>query len=63
MVKILQDTFPDEFLIHPGETIQEVIQERNVSLKELALRTGFTEKHISNVIKGEKQSLINLLID
>lgn len=54
MVVRLQPTSPDEFLIHPGETILEMIQDRNISQKELAIRTGFTEKHISTVINGQK---------
>ncbi len=50
----LQHIFPDELLIHPGETILEMIQDRNISQKELAIRTGFTEKHVSTVINGQK---------
>lgn len=46
-------TSPD-LLIHPGETLLEVIQDRNISQKELALRTGFSEKHVSTVISGKK---------
>ena len=44
----------DELLIHPGETILEIIQDRNISQKELAIRTGFSEKHVSTVINGQK---------
>ncbi len=54
MATRLQHIFPDELLIHPGETILEMIQDRNISQKELAIRTGFTEKHISTVINGQK---------
>ena len=43
-----------ELLIHPGETIAEILDERKISQKELAFRTGFSEKHISTVINGEK---------
>ena len=43
-----------EFLIHPGETIAEILEDRNMTQKELAIRTGFTEKHISTVINGMK---------
>lgn len=41
-------------MIHPGETLKEVLDDRGLSQKELAIRTGFTEKHISTVIKGKK---------
>ena len=54
MATKLQHIFPDELLIHPGETILEMIEDRNISQKELAIRTGFTEKHISTVINGQK---------
>lgn len=39
-----------EFIIHPGETLKEVLEERGMSQKELALRTGVTEPHISSVV-------------
>ncbi|MGI6787235.1 MAG: HigA family addiction module antitoxin [Acholeplasmataceae bacterium] len=44
----------DELLIHPGDTLLEAIQDRNITQKELAIRTGYTEKHISTVISGQK---------
>ncbi|MHB8128906.1 MAG: HigA family addiction module antitoxin [Mobilitalea sp.] len=43
-----------EFIIHPGETLEEVIDDKEMSQKELAVRTGVTEKHICTVIKGSK---------
>lgn len=41
-------------IIHPGETLAEVIEDRNMTQRELAVRTGMTEKHISTVIHGQK---------
>lgn len=49
----LHPTSPD-LLIHPGETISEAIEDRGINQKELATRTGFSEKHISTVINGKK---------
>lgn len=43
-----------EFIIHPGETLSEVIEDREMTQKELAIRTGVTEKHISTIIHGKK---------
>lgn len=43
-----------DLLIHPGETLKEVLEDNGMSQKELAIRTGFTEKHISTVIQGKK---------
>ena len=43
-----------DFIIHPGETIKEALEERNMSQEELAIRTGFSAKHISEVVNGKK---------
>ena len=43
-----------EMIIHPGETLREVLEERNMSQQELAIRTGVTPKHISTVLNEEK---------
>ena len=48
-----------DFIIHPGETIAEVLDEKNISPKDLAIRCGCSEKHISNVISGKKNISIN----
>ena len=39
---------------HPGLELEKRINECGMSRKELALRTGVTEKHISTVINGER---------
>lgn len=43
-----------DLIIHPGETLQEVLEDRGMTQNELAIRTGMTEKHISTVIHGKK---------
>lgn len=43
-----------EMIIHPGETLKEILEDRNMSQFELALRTSVTPKHISTIISGEK---------
>ena len=43
-----------EMIIHPGETLKEVLEDREMSQQELALRTGVTPKHISTVLSGKK---------
>ena len=43
-----------DLIIHPGETLQEVLEDREMTQKELAIRTGMTEKHISTVLSGKK---------
>jgi len=46
------EKFFSSFIIPPGETLQEVLDDRNMSQKDLAFRTGLTPKHINNIIKG-----------
>ena len=43
-----------EFIIHPGETLKEVLEDKNMLQEELAERTGFSAKHISEVVNGKK---------
>lgn len=43
-----------DFIIHPGETIKEFLEVRNMTQEELAIRTGFSAKHISEVVNGKK---------
>lgn len=39
--------------IHPGRTIERTIDELGMTQKQLADRTGLSEKHISQIINGE----------
>jgi HTH-type transcriptional regulator/antitoxin HigA len=41
------------FVVHPGETLEETLADFNISQKDLSLRIGITEKHISNIINGK----------
>ena len=43
-----------EFIIHPGETLREVLEDKGMSQKELALRTNVTESHISSLVNCQK---------
>ncbi|NMA06373.1 MAG: HigA family addiction module antidote protein [Ruminococcaceae bacterium] len=49
-----------EFIIHPGETLREILEDRGMSQKELALRVGLTEPYISSVINGQKAISVSL---
>lgn len=46
-------TFNPGIAIPPGETLQEVLDDREMSQKELADRMGVTPKHINKIIKGK----------
>lgn len=43
-----------DLIIHPGETIADVLLERNITQAELATRTNVTPAYVSNVIAGKK---------
>jgi len=43
-----------DLIIHPGETLKELLEDREMSQRELAMRADVTEKHISNVVNCQK---------
>lgn len=43
-----------DLIIHPGETIKEILEDKKMTQEELAVRTGFSSKHVSEVISGKK---------
>ena len=43
-----------DLIIHPGETIGDILVEREISQAELAARTGVTPAYVCNVIAGKK---------
>ncbi len=47
----LSDFAPD-WIVTPGDTIADLIEERGWTKAELAQRTGFTAKHINQLLKG-----------
>ncbi|MCD8287208.1 MAG: HigA family addiction module antitoxin [Clostridia bacterium] len=42
------------YIIHPGETLAEFLEDRGMTQKELAVRTGMSTDHIRAVIHGRK---------
>lgn len=55
MVKVTEDLGSSrDLIIHPGVSLADAIEYRGISQRELAIRTGMTEKHISTVINGQK---------
>lgn len=37
----------------PGDTILDILEEKNLSLEEFARHTGYTIKHVNRLIRGE----------
>lgn len=48
-----------EKIIHPGETLKEVMEDRNISVETLAQSTGFPQDYINAVLNSEE----NISID
>lgn len=46
-------SYEPDYAVPPGATLQETIEAQGIDQKELARRTGFTEKHVSHVINGK----------
>ncbi len=46
-------TFNPDWISPPGDTIEDLLEERNWTQAELAKRTGFTTKHVNELVKGK----------
>lgn len=51
MIRTLYKHEPD-YAVPPGETLEEVLEELEMSQAELATRTGLSPKHVNQVIRG-----------
>lgn len=50
-----QYPYEPDYVTEPGDTLQETIDGLGISQKELAARTGFSTKHINQLISGDKR--------
>lgn len=50
-----QYPYEPDYVTEPGDTLQETIDGLGISQKELAARTGFSTKHINQLISGVKR--------
>ena len=48
-----------ELIIHPGETLGDILEERGITQAELAARTGVSPAYVCNVISGKKDISAN----
>lgn len=53
MARYTNTEYQPEEVTPPGWTLAEMLEERDLPQRQLALRTGFTPKHINQVIAGE----------
>jgi HTH-type transcriptional regulator/antitoxin HigA len=45
--------FAPGWIVTPGDTIADLLEERGWTQAELAMRTGFTTKHVNQLLKGD----------
>ncbi len=43
-----------EYIIHPGETLKEMLEDRGMTQRELAIRTDVKEPHVSGIVNCQK---------
>ena len=46
-------SYSPNIAIHPGRMISKAIEREGMTQKSLCIRTGITEKHLSQIINGE----------
>ena len=61
MVENMSGSYLD-FIIHPGETLKEIITDRSITVTDLARRTGMSRKHLTEVINGKADISSNLAV-
>ncbi len=49
-----------EMIIHPGETLKEVLTDRSISIPDFAHEVAFDETYISDILLGKKDISENL---
>ncbi len=49
---IEQNTFTPDWISSPGETIEDILEERGWTKKDFADRAGFSTKHVNELVKG-----------
>ena len=55
MTNTIENRYVPDFISPPGETLAEILEERNMSQSELAQRMGRPRKTINEVIKGKAE--------
>ena len=63
MLKIKnQFTYMPDIAIHPGRTLEEEMQFLHISNKDLSIKAGISEKHISQIINGDASITVDVAI-
>ncbi|EPF17141.1 Plasmid maintenance system antidote protein [Microcystis aeruginosa SPC777] len=59
MTNTIENRYAPDFISPPGETLAEILEERNMSQSELAQRMGRPKKTINEIIKGKAEITID----
>jgi addiction module HigA family antidote len=59
MTNTIENKYTPDFVSPPGETLAEILEERNMSQSELAQRMGRPKKTINEIIKGKAEITID----
>jgi addiction module HigA family antidote len=59
MTNTTENTYTPDFISPPGETLAEILEEKNMSQSELAQRMGRPKKTINEIIKGKAEITID----
>ncbi len=59
MTNTIENRYAPDFISPPGETLAEILEERNMSQSELAQRIGRPKKTINEIIKGKAEITID----
>jgi addiction module HigA family antidote len=59
MTNTIKNKYTPDFVSPPGETLAEILEERNMSQSELAQRMGRPKKTINEIIKGKAKITID----
>jgi len=59
MTNTIENRYAPDFISPPGETLAEILEERNMSQSELAQRMGRPRKTINEIIKGKAEITID----
>jgi addiction module HigA family antidote len=59
MTNTIENKYTPDFVSPPGETLAEILEEKNMSQSELAQRMGRPKKTINEIIKGKAKITID----
>ena len=51
-----------DLIIHPGETISDILIDRNITRSELSQKAGISEHYLNSIIKGKRNISKNTAI-